>query len=101
MMFWKLLHRFLDDSPQIAFPVEIVRSHPGVFELERSVIIVPAALQLLEKDQGAPRTVPKLDTLIVSAATFPGLAGTVPGVAPGLSHRVYGPSTPRPAAGVS
>ena len=60
MMFWKLLHRFLDDSPQIAFPVEIVRSHPGVFELERSVIIVPTALQLLEKDQGAPRTVPKL-----------------------------------------
>ena len=45
----ELLHEFLDQATQVSLPIQVVGSHGEVFELERTVIVLPVARQLRER----------------------------------------------------
>src|SRR5688572_10709115 len=60
MVLGQLLDRALHEASEIPLPVEIVRPHRVILELDRPMILFPAARQTLEKHERAPRAVAQL-----------------------------------------
>ena len=51
MVFGEFCHRFLDDLPQVALPVHIVRTGSRVLELKWTVLVLEVLLYRLEENQ--------------------------------------------------
>ena len=49
MMLWKLRDRVFDELTQMPLAVEIVRSRRGILELQRSLFVLPVALDRLKE----------------------------------------------------
>ena len=54
MMLGQLLHGVFHEPFEKTLSIEIVGSHPEIFELDGAVAVVPAVCELLEENEGTP-----------------------------------------------
>src|SRR5687767_1642333 len=60
VMLGKLSNRRLDQLPQVALAIQVIRARSRILELQRPVVLLPRSPNRLEEHQRIPRPVPQL-----------------------------------------